>query len=233
MLSARDNLERMQIPTLPDDDTKYIIEVTFDGTVGKTYTYYWAHPLPPVSGSKVRVVSPFSGGTDVTVVKVHKIERPFSYGTGPKKYACTMAQYRVWMRDAAIEAKKDAYAAASAQEPVTLETKATGNSVNARPSAREFFDSNVQCVYYSKPHPDHQQETNAMNSPKIETITFVNGTDVNNMSDDQLIALVKDIDKNIAVLKELGELPKRLAKRMETLEADRKKLFELLDRDAA
>lgn len=238
----------MKQPSLPDDDTKYIVEVTFDGTIGKTYTYYWADTKPPMKNDKVKVISPYVGGTNVTVVKVRKIESLLI--RSPKKYACWMAQYGLWMRTAAAETKKCTTDPAMTQDTVAIRIKTTDNIISAGESplnqtavkrevmsalydemySRAFGTSNIPRFNFT---PNTQQETNAMNSPKIETITFVNGTDVNNMSDDQLIALVKDIDKNIAVLKELGELPKRLAKRMETLEADRKKLFELLDRDAA
>lgn len=63
----------------------------------------------------------------------------------------------------------------------------------------------------------------------ITNVTFINGTDVKNYTDSQLMGMMQQLDKDIAQLKTMEPLPKRFAKRLEKLEASKKALFELLD----
>ncbi len=211
MPTSEQQLRRMKLATLPDGDTQHIVLVKFDGAPNKAYSYYWAHPTKPTVGHQACVITPLNGPTNVTIVGTQAVT-PLNVRKA-KKYACLPKAYTGWKcvayEQQLVASPKMEHVFYDAPQTTSGITNSTNTLINA------------------------QQEASTMNSPKIETITFVNGNNVNNMSDDQLITLLRDIDANIATLKELGELPKRLAKRLEQLEADRKALFDLLDRDDA
>lgn len=69
---------------------------------------------------------------------------------------------------------------------------------------------------------------NAMNI-KITNKTYVNGTDIKELNDGEILQMLRDADKQIATLSELTPVPKRFQKKIDELKAGKEALLNLLD----
>lgn len=202
----------------PREDAKIAL-VQFDGST-KTYAYWL---LPGTSSrSALMVHSPYSGPTQVTVFAIKPAsEYAFS---GRLKLAVTQLQFN--------RMEKARRAGASNTTPVhtTASSKADAPQHFGVDVYTQFADQ-----FFGRTAPntlvtlvDKPKENSTMNI-EITNAAFINGTNVKDYTDSQLMGMMQQLDKDIAQLEAMEPLPKRFAKRLEKLEASKQALFELLD----
>jgi len=210
----------------PREDAKVAL-VQFDGST-KTYCYWL---LPGTTTKKAVVQSPYNGPTTVTVVDVKSAAE---LGFVRLKLAVTPSQFSRMER------------AKRAREANITPVHTTGNS---EIYAMHHHGSEVYSQFAERfakrfaaraaPIPlnnlntrinlgDNSKEHSTMNI-EITNATFINGTNVKDFTDSQLMGMMQQLDKDIAQLKAMEPLPKRFAKRLEKLETSKQALFELLD----
>lgn len=207
----------------PREDAKIAL-VQFDGST-KTYAYWL---LPGTSSrSALMVHSPYSGPTRVTVFAIKPAsEYAFS---GRLKLAVTQLQFN--------RMEKARRAGASNTTPV--HTTASSKVDKVETAAPQHFGVDIYTQFVERfaartalnTHVDlidKPKENSTMNI-EITNATFINGTNVKDYTDSQLMGMMQQLDKDIAQLKAMEPLPKRFAKRLEKLEASKQALFELLD----
>lgn len=95
-----------------------------------------------------------------------------------------------------------------------------------RPAFKRTPGECQERVYYNA--PPTTQEPDTMNI-KITNKTFVNGTDVKDLSDDQIVVLLRGVQFQIDTLNSVKPLPLRFAKKIQELEDGRRDLIALLD----
>lgn len=210
----------------PREDAKIAL-VQFDGST-KTYCYWLLPETAP--GNKLVVQSPYSGPTLVTVFAI-KLASEYAF-VGRLKLAVSQLQFnRMKLAKRRRETSTLRVHAAPPLAPKTTTPEADalqhfGVDIYAQ-LADQFFGRK-----YQNPAPfntiGNPQENSTMNI-EITNATFINGTNVKDYTDSQLMGMMQQLDKDIAQLKAMEPLPKRFAKRLEKLEASKKALFELLD----
>lgn len=214
----------------PREDAKVAL-VQFDGST-KTYCYWVLPGTAP--GNKLVVNSPYSGPTRVTVVAIKRMHE-CALSSGRLKLAVSQTQFNR-MELAKVQGKASSKAVHAAP-PLAPET--TGSKADApQQSSMDVYTKFVEQFTTRTTHSpnvtftidliDSPKENSTMNI-EITNVTFINGTDVKNYTDSQLMDMMQKLDKDIAQLKAMEPLPKRFAKRLEKLEASKKALFDLLD----
>lgn len=215
----------------PREDAKIAL-VQFDGST-KTYCYWL---LPGTAPAKKLVVqSPYSGPTLVTVFAIKPAsEYAFS---GRLKLAVSQIQFsRMNMARHQGKTKTKAVHTTLPPAPPAPET------INSKADAPQHFGVDIYTQFVERfaartAHTplntiidlvDNSKENSTMNI-EITNATFINGTNVKDYTDSQLMGMMQQLDKDIAQLKAMEPLPKRFAKRLEKLEASKQALFELLD----
>lgn len=178
------------------------------------------------------VQSPFSGPTTVTVVAI----KPASEHdlSSRLKLAVTELQFnRMRLAKRRREESTTPVHTALPPAPPAPET------INSKADAPQHFGVDVYAQladqFFGRTAPntlvtlvDKPKENNTMNI-EITNATFINGINVKDYTDSQLMGMMQQLDKDIAQLKAMEPLPKRFAKRLEKLETSKKALFELLD----
>lgn len=94
----------------------------------------------------------------------------------------------------------------------------------------------TNCTWFDLAHVTHnlevptQQEQQIMtNAPAVELKTFVFGTDINKMTDDDLYGAITTLGSEIKRLGEIEPKPKKLQKKIEELKAQQQTIVELVD----
>ena len=211
----------------PREDAKIAL-VQFDSST-KTYCYWL---LPGTAPAKQLVVqSPYSGPTLVTVCAIKPAsELDVSYSK--LKLAVSQPQFNKM-----TQAKRQRGASTLVvHNAPPLERKFievlkpnTFEYINVDSYAKfaeHFFTRTPRTTDVNRVEPTKENST--MNI-EITNATFINGTNVKDYTDSQLMGMMQQLDKDIAQLKTMEPLPKRFAKRLEKLETSKQALFELLD----
>lgn len=104
--------------------------------------------------------------------------------------------------------------------------------------ARGFYESSIEAgehqgkiIINPKVLKQYQEQQDMTTTyiPKFETKNLVDGQDITEFSDDELINMVDRCKKNVKRLQEVGVESKGISKKVEELEASIKKLVEVLD----
>lgn len=206
----------------PREDAKIAL-VRFDS--GTKIYAYWL--LPGTAPAKTLVVqSPYNGPTLVTVFAIKPAsERDLS---GKLKLAVSQLQFSLVNQAKHQEKTKTksvyVHRAPAPPAPETINSKADALQYIGMDVCAEI----VERLATRTAHTNKPTENTTMNI-EITNATFINGTNVKDYTDSQLMGMMQQLDKDIAQLKAMEPLPKRFAKRLEKLEASKKALFELLD----
>lgn len=214
----------------PREDAKVAL-VQFDGST-KTYCYWVLPGTTP--RSTLMVHSPYRGPTRVTVVAIKRMHE-CALSSGRLKLAVSQTQFnRMELAKVQGKASSKAVHAAPPLAPETTGSKAAAPQQSSMDVYTKFVEqfttraTHSPNVTFTIDLIDSPKENSTMNI-EITNATFINGTDVKNYTDSQLMGMMQQLDKDIAQLKAMEPLPKRFAKRLEKLEASKQALFELLD----
>lgn len=213
----------------PREDAMVAV-VQFDGSA-KTYCYWLLPKTKPAE--TLMVNSPYSGPTLVTITAI-KPASELDVSSSKLKLAVSQLQF-----DQMTQAKRQRGASTLV---VHAAPPLARNSVEVlKPNTFEYLDVGADVYkhfadqFFGRTAPntlvtlvDKPKENSTMNI-EITNATFINGTNVKDFTDSQLMGMMQQLDKDIAQLKAMEPLPKRFAKRLEKLEASKQALFELLD----
>ena len=206
----------------PREDAKIAL-VQFDGST-KIYAYWL---LPRTAPAKKLVVqSPYNGPTLVTVVAI----KPASERDLSDRLKLAVSQLQFSLVNQAKHQEKTKTKSVYVHRAPAPPAPETSNSEAA---ALQHFGMDIYTEFAKRfatrtARTNKPTENTTMNI-EITNATFINGTNVKDLTDSQLMGMMQQLDKDIAQLKAMEPLPKRFAKRLEKLEASKKALFELLD----